>query len=82
MHTPSSRSAETVVAVTGALTVSTIEAWGRVLTEAIASRPARLIVDLSACPPVRLFDRRQLGDSDPVASAPSDDALWRTPAAA
>lgn len=50
MDTQSGRSPEIVVAVTGPLTVSTVEAWSRVLTSATATPPSRLIIDLTACP--------------------------------
>ncbi|OJF11373.1 anti-anti-sigma factor [Couchioplanes caeruleus] len=48
----SGRVPEIVVEVTGALAGSTVEAWSHTFTRASDSRPARLIIDLAACPSI------------------------------
>ena len=41
---------ETVVIVTEALEGPSVERWGRLIADAVALRPATLIIDLRACP--------------------------------
>jgi len=41
---------ETVVIVTEALEGPAVERWGRLIADAVALRPASLIIDLRSCP--------------------------------
>ncbi|MEV6846409.1 STAS domain-containing protein [Actinoplanes sp. NPDC051411] len=41
---------ETVVIVTEALEGASVERWGRLIADAVALRPASLIIDLRRCP--------------------------------
>jgi anti-anti-sigma factor len=43
---------ETVVIVTEALDGDAVERWGRLIADAVALRPALLIIDLRSCPTV------------------------------
>lgn len=40
---------EVVVVVTGPFEGDAVEAWGRLITDAVAARPGRVVVDLAEC---------------------------------